>query len=79
MKLQNAVKLLKEFGEVKEHECGASVEIGTKTYGALTNCGEDAVLYLFEETKDERGGIYFSLISSLKQMRERLQELQRAA
>ena len=62
MKLQNAVKLLKEFGEVKEHECGA-----------------DTVLYLFEETKDERGGIYFSLIGSLKQMRERLQDLQRAA
>nr|WP_314538758.1 hypothetical protein [uncultured Campylobacter sp.] len=67
MKLQNTVKLLKEFGEVKEHECGASVEIGAK------NCGADTVLYLFEETKDERGGIYFSLIGSLKQMRERLQ------
>lgn len=79
MKLQNAVKLLKEFGGVKEHECGASVEIGTKTYGALTNCGADTVLYLFEETKDEHGGIYFGLIGSLKQMRERLQELQRAA
>ena len=79
MKLQNAVKLLKEVGGVKAHECGASVEIGTKTYGALTNCGADTVLYLFEETKDEHGGIYFSLIGSLKQMRERLQELQRAA
>ena len=43
MKLQNAVQLFKEFGEVKEHECGASVKIGDKTYGALTNYGEDAV------------------------------------
>ena len=47
MKLTNAIKLLSQYGEVKQDETGARIEIDGWTYGASTNWNEQEVLFLY--------------------------------
>ena len=47
MKLQNAVKLLKEFGEVKEDECGASFKANGYIIGAHVSFGRQEVSHFY--------------------------------
>ena len=49
MKLTNAIKLLNQYGEVKQDETGARIEIDGWTYGASTNWNEQEVLFLYCE------------------------------
>ena len=45
MKLTNAIKLLSQYGEVKQDETGARIEIDGWTYAASTNWNEQEVLF----------------------------------
>lgn len=70
MKLENAVKLLSQYGEVKLSETGATIEINNKTYGACTNCGEQNVQFLFLEYDLDMYNRFFFTYHTLKSFKD---------
>lgn len=55
MKLASAIKLLSQYGEVKQDKTGAKIKIDGWTYGASTNWNEQEVLFLYCECGETRG------------------------
>ena len=78
MKLTNAIKLLSQYGKVKQDETGARIEINGWTYGASTNWNEQEVLFLYCEcgtnTRD-RHFYSYNLKSSVEMMADYLDSL----
>lgn len=70
MKLDNAIKLLSQYGEVKINDIGATIEINNKTYGARTNCGEKDVMYLFIEYDLDMYNRFFYTYHTLKHLKD---------
>ena len=70
MKLTNAIKLLSQYGEVKQDETGARIEIDGWTYGASTNWNEQEVLFLYCECGTNTRDRHFYSYNTLKGLKD---------
>ena len=66
MKLASAIKLLSQYGEVKQDKTGAKIKIDGWTYGASTNWNEQEVLFLYCECGADTWNRQFYSYNTLK-------------